>query len=62
MGFRAAPEEAVCLMEQTQQVGHEQDDQYGAYRDAGASTVTPPAVAIISAANAKKQQQNDQQY
>jgi hypothetical protein len=48
-------------MDYAKQVGYEQNDQYRAEADSSAATVTPSAVAIISAAAGQHQQQDNKQ-
>src|ERR1039458_622684 len=50
-----------ALVENSQQPAHQQDQQNGAKPYACASACTPPVVAVISAAPAKNQHQNNNQ-
>lgn len=49
-------------MEKPEHVGHEKNQQYCAQTDAGASAVTPAAMAIVSATAADNNEDNDQEY
>ena len=47
------------LAESAQHIGNQQDHQDGAQPDAGAAAGTPAAMAVITAATAKNQDQKD---
>jgi hypothetical protein len=49
----------LALVENTQHIGYEENQQYGSEPDAGAATGTPATMAIVPAAATKNQQQND---
>ena len=51
----------VCLAEPAQHVRHQQNYEYGSQPDAGPSTGTPAAMAVISATTAQQQHQNNNQ-
>ena len=54
---RFTKQEFLASRKKAQQVDYEEDQQDGAESDTGAATITPAAMAIISAATAQNQQQ-----
>ena len=57
--IEAARELHFGLVENPNHVGDQENEQYGAEPDAPSSTVTPPAMAVVSTSKPKNQQQNN---
>jgi hypothetical protein len=57
--IEAARELHFGLVENPNHVGEQENEQYGAEPHAPSSTVTPPAMAVVSTSKPKNQQQND---
>ena len=49
-----------ALVDHTQHVGDQENDEDGAQPNAGASAGTPAAVSVVTSAHTKDQQQNQQ--
>jgi hypothetical protein len=52
----------AALSEDAKQVAHQQDHQHGSEANTAASAIAPAVVTKISAAQAKNQHQNDNEY
>jgi hypothetical protein len=52
----------IASVETTQEIGSKENYDDGPEPDAGATTVTPAAVAVVPSATPKNQQQNDNEY
>jgi hypothetical protein len=49
-------------VEDSQHVGYEEDQQYGAQADASTSTITPAAMAVVPSTASENQHQDNNQY
>jgi hypothetical protein len=53
---------SFALVEDSQHVRYEEDQQYGAQPDARTSTITPAAMAVVPSTASENQHQDDNQY
>ena len=53
---------SFALVEDSQHVRYEEDQQYGAQPDARTSTITPAAMAVVPSTAPENQQQDNNQY
>src|ERR1043166_8629053 len=52
----------MASLDQPQQMRHQENDQHGPEPDTSAATVTPAAVAVVSASAAQEQYQENNEY
>jgi len=53
---------AIVLSEDAQQIADEKDKEHSAEPDSGSAAVTPPTVAVVAAAPAQHEYQDNNEY